>query len=197
MANVPRTVWPGATATATATGRRAPGCWSCASQSCARAAAFPAFSGRVAWRRRPSPPLRKKLHPERPDPLGRRVGSSHGNGRRFQEPGQSAVRGNRREGQTLPRPPDRRGLAVHAARRDLREGASGRPLRIGGRRHLKANAKKHSSGPSASTATAGARSWAWKPSLRSAISPSSSCPPWQPDLPGYAGEPRCPESYTT
>jgi hypothetical protein len=43
---------PTATGIATAIGKPAPGRWSCASRSCARAATFRAFSSRAGWPRR-------------------------------------------------------------------------------------------------------------------------------------------------
>jgi putative transposase len=39
--------------------------------------------------------------------LGRRIGQGHGHERHLQEPGLSTVRGDRRAGEGLPRPPDR------------------------------------------------------------------------------------------
>ena len=63
------------------------------------------------------------LCPGRLDPLGRRSGQGDGHERHLQEPGQPAVRGDRRQGQSLPRPPDRGRLALSVDRRHLREGA--------------------------------------------------------------------------
>jgi hypothetical protein len=62
------------------------------------------------------------LRPWRLDPLGRRPRARPGPGRHLQERGQPAVRGDRRQGQTLLRPPHRRRLALHLARRDLSQG---------------------------------------------------------------------------
>ena len=73
------------------------------------------------------------LHPGRLDPLGRRAGQGDGHERHLQEPGQPAVRGDRRQGEGLPRPADRRRLALSLARRDLREGPPERPRRLGRR----------------------------------------------------------------
>ena len=73
------------------------------------------------------------LRAGRLDPLGRRPGQGDGDERHLQEPGQPAVRGDRREGEGLPRPPDRGRLALSVDRRHLREGAPERPHRLGRR----------------------------------------------------------------
>ena len=73
------------------------------------------------------------LHPRRLDPLGRRPGQGDGRHGRLQEPGVPAVRGDRRAGQSLPRPPDRRRLALCLARRHLRQSAPQPPHRLGRR----------------------------------------------------------------
>ena len=65
------------------------------------------------------------------DPLGRRPGQGDGHERHLQEPGQPAVRGDRRQGEGVPRPADRGRLALSVDRRHLREGARGRPHRVG------------------------------------------------------------------
>jgi hypothetical protein len=67
------------------------------------------------------------LCPGRLDPLGRRSRQGDGRNGRVEEPGQPAVRGDRRQGQSLPRPAARRRLALCLARRDLCEGASQPP----------------------------------------------------------------------
>ena len=72
------------------------------------------------------------LHPGHLDPLGRRSGQGDGDERHLQEPSSAALRGDRRAGQGLPRPADRRRLALSVDRRHLREGAPGRPHRLGG-----------------------------------------------------------------
>ena len=66
------------------------------------------------------------------DPLGRR--SDQGDGRLgdFEEPGQPSGRGDRRAGRRLPRPPDRRRMAVSVDRRDLPEGPRRRSDRVDG-----------------------------------------------------------------
>ena len=69
------------------------------------------------------------------DPLGRRSGQGHGHERHLQEPGRAAVRGDRRQGQGLPRPADRGRLAVSVDRRHLPEGPPRRPHRLGRRHH--------------------------------------------------------------
>ena len=51
----------------------------------------------------------------------------------LQEPGQPAVRGDRRAGEGLPRPADRRRLALSVDRRHLCEGPPERPHRLGRR----------------------------------------------------------------
>jgi len=51
-ASAARTAPTCATATAIATGTRAPARWSCGSRSCAGAAISPAFSSHAGWRRR-------------------------------------------------------------------------------------------------------------------------------------------------
>jgi putative transposase len=66
------------------------------------------------------------LCPWRLDPLGRRPRSGHGAGGHLQEPSQPAMRGSRREGQTLPWPPDRGRLAIYLARRYLKVRRGGR-----------------------------------------------------------------------
>ena len=48
---------------------------------------------------------------------------AHGHERHLEEPGQPALRGDRRAREGLPRPADRGRLAVSVDRRDLREGA--------------------------------------------------------------------------
>ena len=73
------------------------------------------------------------LHPGHLDPLGRRPGQGDGHDRHLQEPGQPAVRGDRRAGQGVPRSADRGRLAVSVDRRHLREGSPGRPHRVGRR----------------------------------------------------------------
>ena len=78
-------------------------------------------------------------------PLSRRPRARHGHGRHLQEPGQPPVRGDRRQGQTLPRSPHRRRLALRLrppTRRCAGAGGSFRP---------------RSSSPSASTAMACAK----------------------------------------
>ena len=75
------------------------------------------------------------LHPGRLDPLGRRSGQGHGHERHLQEPGQPAVRGDRRAGADLPEPAARGRLALPVDRRDLREAAPERPHRLGGGDH--------------------------------------------------------------
>ena len=75
------------------------------------------------------------LHPGHLDPLGRRSGQGDGHERHLQEPGEPAVRGDRRAGEGLPRPADRGRLALPLDRRDLREGAPGRPHRLGRGHH--------------------------------------------------------------
>ena len=71
------------------------------------------------------------LHPGHLDPLGRRPGQGDGDERHLQEPGQPAVRGDRRQGEGLPGPAARRRLALSVDRRDLREGPPERPHRLG------------------------------------------------------------------
>ena len=73
------------------------------------------------------------LHPGRVDPLGRRSRQGDGRNGRLQEPGVAAVRGDRRAGQSLPRPAARRRLALCLARRHLRESAPQPPHRLGRR----------------------------------------------------------------
>ena len=51
--------------------------------------------------------------------------------RHLQEPGEPAVRGDRRQGEGVPRPSDRGRLAVSVDRRHLREGAPEWPYRVG------------------------------------------------------------------
>jgi len=65
------------------------------------------------------------------DPLGRRAGQGAGHDRHLKEPGEPPVRGDRRAGADLSRAPDRGRLALSVDRRDLREGARGRPDRLG------------------------------------------------------------------
>ncbi len=74
----------------------------------------------------------RSLHPRDLDPLGGRSGEVARDERHLQEPGVAAVRGDRRAGDGVPGPSDRRGLALPLGRRDLREGAPGRPDRLGG-----------------------------------------------------------------
>jgi len=57
------------------------------------------------------------------DPLGRRSRPSDGRDRRLEEPGEPALRRDRRARERLPRPADRRRLALPVARRHLHEGA--------------------------------------------------------------------------
>ena len=64
------------------------------------------------------------------NPLGRRSGQGDGDERHLEEPGVAAVRGDRRQGEGLPRSTDRGRLAVHLGRRHLREGPTGRPHRL-------------------------------------------------------------------
>ena len=66
------------------------------------------------------------------DPLGRRAGPGDGDDRHLQKSGLAALRGDRREGPSLPRPADRRRLALHLARRDLPEGTAERADCVGG-----------------------------------------------------------------
>jgi hypothetical protein len=75
------------------------------------------------------------LHPGNLHPLGGRPRQGDGLQRRLQEPSQPAVRRDRRQGPGLPHPPDRGRLAVSLDRRDLREGAPGRPRRLRRRHH--------------------------------------------------------------
>jgi transposase-like protein len=60
-----------------------------------------------------------------------------GDERHLEEPGIAAVRGDRRQGEGLPRSTDRRRLAVSVDRCDLREGAPGRPHHLGRRDHCR------------------------------------------------------------
>ena len=101
------------------------------------------------------------LRPRRLDPLGRRSRARPGHGRHLEKPGQPAVRGDRREGRTLPRPPHRRRLALRLARRHLPEVVA-----------AAASSRSQWRSPSASTATAGARCSA------------STSAPRKPDVPG-------------
>ena len=71
------------------------------------------------------------LDRRRLDPPGRRAGAGDGPDRDLQEPGSQALQGHRRAGQRLPRPADRRRVAVSVARRDLPEGPRRRPHRLG------------------------------------------------------------------
>ena len=52
------------------------------------------------------------LYPRHIDALGRRPGQGHGHERHLQEPGLAAVRGDRRQGEGLPRSADRGRLAI-------------------------------------------------------------------------------------
>ena len=72
------------------------------------------------------------LRPGHLDPLGRRVGQGHGDDRDLQEPGLAPVRGDRRQGEGFPRPPDRGRLALSLARRNVCEGPSEQPGRLSG-----------------------------------------------------------------
>jgi len=82
--------------------------------------------GEGAHRRHPG-----SVHPGRLDPLCRRARQGHGDDRHLQEPGLASVRGDRRPGESLPRPTDRRRLAVPLAGCDLREGPPGQPRHLG------------------------------------------------------------------
>ena len=193
---VARSAWPSATATATATGRRAPARSSCASPSCARAATFPASWSRAGWPRRRSTAVIQEAYVQgvstrSVDDLVKAMGME----RHLQEPGQPAVRGDRREGQGLPRPPDRRRLAVSLARRHLREGAPARPHRLGrgdhrGRRQQRRPARgaghghrplggRDRSGPSSCASWRGAAcaasSWSSPTRTRASRRPSPRC----------------------
>ncbi|MEY9626142.1 hypothetical protein ABIA27_001177 [Sinorhizobium fredii] len=64
------------------------------------------------------------------DDLVKAMGMSY-----FEEPGQPAVRGDRRQGQSVPRKTDRRRLAVSVDRCHLPEGPPWRPHRLGRRDH--------------------------------------------------------------
>ena len=68
------------------------------------------------------------------DAPGRRPGAGHGADRHLQEHGVEAVQGHRRAGAGVPRPADRRRLALPLARRHLPQGAPGREDRLR-RRH--------------------------------------------------------------
>ena len=62
------------------------------------------------------------LHPGHLDPLGRRPGQGARHERHLEEPGEPALRGDRRAREGVPRPPDRGRLALPVDRRHLREG---------------------------------------------------------------------------
>ena len=72
------------------------------------------------------------LHPRRLDALGRRPGEGARDERHLEEPGEPALRRDRRAGDRVPRTPARRRLALPLDRRDLREGAAERAHRLGG-----------------------------------------------------------------
>ena len=72
------------------------------------------------------------LHPRRIDALGRRPGEGARHERRVEEPGEPALRRDRRAGDGVPRAAARGRLALPLDRRDLPEGAPERPHRLGG-----------------------------------------------------------------
>ena len=135
------------------------------------------------------------LHPRRLDPLGRRAGQGDGHDRHLQEPGQPAVRGDRRQGEGLPRPSDRGRLALSLARRDLCEGPPEQPCRLrrGDRRgrrqqrwpprgaghgHRRTRRRKPSGPPSCASsgsAVCAASSWSSPMPTRASRRPSPSC----------------------
>ena len=73
------------------------------------------------------------LHPRRLDALGRRPGQGARHERGVEEPGEPALRRDRRAGDGVPRTAARRRLALPVDRRDLPQGAAERPHRLGGR----------------------------------------------------------------
>ena len=89
------------------------------------------------------------LHPGHLDPLGRQPGAGPRDGRGLEEPGQPALRRDRRTGAGLPQPPARGALSLRLDRRDLPEGAPERPGGLGG------GDPRHRRQP----ARAGARCW--------------------------------------
>jgi hypothetical protein len=84
-----------------------------------------------------------------------RAVKSHGHDRHLQEPSQPAVRGNRRQGEGIPQPSDRRRFAVSVDRRHLREGAG-----------ADASYRSPSLRRLASTAMAAAKCWACRLGLQ-------------------------------
>ena len=72
------------------------------------------------------------LHPRRLDPLGRRPGEGARHERRVEEPGEPALRRDRRAGHGVPRSAAGGRLALPLDRRHLPEGAPERADRLGG-----------------------------------------------------------------
>src|SRR5215208_3593672 len=71
------------------------------------------------------------LHPGHLDPLRRRPRQGARHERHLEEPGEPALRGDRRAREGVPRSPDRGRLALPVDRRHLREGQEQRPRRAG------------------------------------------------------------------
>ena len=74
------------------------------------------------------------LHPGHLDPLGRRAGEGLRAHRRVEEPGEPALRRDRRAGAGLPQPAARGQVSLPLDRRHLREGARERAHRLDGGR---------------------------------------------------------------
>ena len=70
------------------------------------------------------------LHPGHLDALGRRSGQGDGHEWRVEKPDVAPVRGDRRQGEGLPRAADRGRLAIPLDRRHLSKGAPRRPHRF-------------------------------------------------------------------
>src|SRR5215212_1399849 len=100
-------------ATATGSGRPAPGRSNFAFPKLRKGSYFPGFlEPRRMAKKALTAVVQESLRAGRLDPLGGRSGAGDGDDRHLQEPGQPAMRRDRRQGEGLPRPSDRGRLAV-------------------------------------------------------------------------------------
>lgn len=177
---------------------RGPGGSSRRSRGRGGARASPPVSSRAgprrrSWWRSPSPLDRWRarrapggLRARGLDARRGRPGARQGRDGRLEEPGEPALRGDRRAGGGVPLPPDRGPLALSVARRHRPEGARGRRSPSGSNRWRLDGSP--SAGPSwwrsRWTRTAGARRWARPPGPRKrrcsgaasrAASPTGAC----------------------